>query len=101
MACKILISASGLADSGGAPAAAGASPQAPPPELELPEGALQQLFEEAAVMDRLRHPNLVTFMGLCRMPPCILTGERRGGGCRAECAAGGAGGRVLGAPLST
>ena len=26
-------------------------------------------------MARMRHPNVVSFMGLCRMPPCILTGE--------------------------
>jgi hypothetical protein len=28
-------------------------------------------------MARMRHPNLVNFMGLCTIPPCILTGERR------------------------
>lgn len=26
-------------------------------------------------MVRLRHPNILTFMGLCPVPPCILTGE--------------------------
>lgn len=25
-------------------------------------------------MSRLRHPNLVNFMGLCSVPPCIITG---------------------------
>lgn len=24
-------------------------------------------------MARMRHPNIVSFMGLCAMPPCILT----------------------------
>jgi hypothetical protein len=26
-------------------------------------------------MARMRHPNLVSFMGLCTIPPCILTGK--------------------------
>ena len=26
-------------------------------------------------MVRMRHPNLVSFMGLCVVPPCILTGK--------------------------
>ena len=30
-------------------------------------------------MARMRHPHVVSFMGLCRMPPCILTGEPQGG----------------------
>ena len=30
-------------------------------------------------MSRIRHPNIVSFMGLCTLPPCILTGT--GGQC--------------------
>ena len=38
---------------------------------------MRQLQEEAAVMARIRHPNLVSFLGLCMLPPCILTGKPR------------------------
>lgn len=31
--------------------------------------------QEAAVMARMRHPNVVQFMGLCRLPPALLTGK--------------------------
>lgn len=41
----------------------------------LPEGVLRQLVAEAAVLVRMRHPNVVSFLGLCTLPPCILTGE--------------------------
>ena len=30
--------------------------------------------QEAAVMTCMRHPNVVGFMGVCMMPPCIVTG---------------------------
>ena len=33
----------------------------------------RQLLAEAQVMSAMRHPNLVTFMGVCLLPPCILT----------------------------
>ena len=39
--------------------------------LELPAETMRQLHEEARVMARMRHPNLVTFLGLCSIPPCI------------------------------
>jgi hypothetical protein len=42
--------------------------------LELPADVMRALQEEAGVMARMRHPNLVSFMGLCTLPPCILTG---------------------------
>ncbi|KAL4458293.1 hypothetical protein ABPG75_013158 [Micractinium tetrahymenae] len=42
-------------------------------ELELPADITKQLQEEAVVMSRMRHPNVVSFMGLCTVPPCILT----------------------------
>ena len=32
--------------------------------------------QEAGVMARMRHPGLVSFMGLCTLPPCLLTGAR-------------------------
>ncbi|KAL4423124.1 hypothetical protein ABPG77_004807 [Micractinium sp. CCAP 211/92] len=41
-------------------------------ELELPAEITKQLQEEAVVMSRMRHPNVVSFMGLCMLPPCIL-----------------------------
>lgn len=43
-------------------------------DLVLPPRVMQGLQEEAAVMSRIRHPNVVAFMGLCTLPPCILTG---------------------------
>jgi len=43
--------------------------------LVLPEATTRELQKEAAVMARMRHPNIVAFMGLCTLPPCILTGE--------------------------
>lgn len=33
----------------------------------------RELLAEAQVMSAMRHPNLVTFMGVCLLPPCILT----------------------------
>jgi hypothetical protein len=32
------------------------------PSLELPDEVMKQLQEEAVVMSRMRHPNLVSFM---------------------------------------
>ncbi len=43
-------------------------------DLELPADVARRLQKEAGVMSGLRHPHLVTFLGLCTMPPCILTG---------------------------
>lgn len=42
--------------------------------LELPELTMSELQKESSVMARMRHPNIVSFMGLCALPPCILTG---------------------------
>ncbi|KAL4433230.1 hypothetical protein ABPG77_003278 [Micractinium sp. CCAP 211/92] len=42
-------------------------------DLELPADVARRLQKEAGVMSGLRHPHLVTFLGLCTMPPCILT----------------------------
>lgn len=33
----------------------------------------RELLAEAQVMSAMRHPNLVNFMGVCLLPPCILT----------------------------
>lgn len=30
--------------------------------------------QEASVMVHMRHPNLLNFLGLCTLPPCLLTG---------------------------
>jgi hypothetical protein len=31
--------------------------------------------QEAGIMGQLHHPNVVQFFGVCRNPPCLLTGE--------------------------
>lgn len=67
-----------------APTPAACAPAPPGPadfhgevaELELPAEVARRLQKEAGVMCGLRHPHLVTFLGLCTMPPCILTGAR-------------------------
>jgi serine/threonine protein kinase len=43
--------------------------------LELPPQTMSELQRESGVMARMRHPNIVSFMGLCALPPCILTGD--------------------------
>lgn len=48
-----------------------------PQRLELPAATMRELQQEAAVMAKLRHPCVVNFLGLCSMPPCIVTGEPR------------------------
>lgn len=42
--------------------------------LELPDAAMKELQKEAAMMAHMRHPNIVAFLGLCTLPPCIVTG---------------------------
>ncbi|KAL4855140.1 Glutamate synthase [NADH] [Chlorella vulgaris] len=41
--------------------------------LTLPSDLQAKLEEEAGIMARLRHPNVVQFFGVCRTPPCLLT----------------------------
>ncbi|KAL4421995.1 hypothetical protein ABPG77_011018, partial [Micractinium sp. CCAP 211/92] len=41
--------------------------------LELPQPVMSQLLQEARVMTKMRHPNIVNFVGICPLPPCILT----------------------------
>ncbi|KAL4422446.1 hypothetical protein ABPG75_008643 [Micractinium tetrahymenae] len=41
--------------------------------LAMDEAHLERLMAEAAVMANLRHPNIVTFMGLCTFPTCIVS----------------------------
>ena len=41
--------------------------------VQLAPGVLRGLQEEAAVMARMRHPNLLNLLGLCALPPCLLT----------------------------
>ncbi|PRW57024.1 Serine threonine- kinase CTR1 [Chlorella sorokiniana] len=42
-------------------------------ELQLPERVMRELQAEAAVMSRMRHPNVVQFMGLVALPPALIT----------------------------
>lgn len=42
-------------------------------ELSLPERTMRELQQEAAIMIRMRHPNIVSFMGLCTRPACLIT----------------------------
>lgn len=41
--------------------------------LELPGTVLAQLQAEALLMSRLRHPNVARLMGLCLLPPAIIS----------------------------
>ncbi|KAI7838582.1 hypothetical protein COHA_007653 [Chlorella ohadii] len=41
--------------------------------LELPDEKMRELEDEAAVMIRMRHPNVVQFLGLCQLPPALVT----------------------------
>ena len=44
--------------------------------VEGPEAGaalLASLKDEAGLMAALRHPNIVSFMGMCSSPPCIIT----------------------------
>ena len=42
--------------------------------MELPEATMKELQSEAAVMAQMRHPTIIGFMGMCTLPPCIMTG---------------------------
>ncbi|GAB4822575.1 hypothetical protein N2152v2_009621 [Parachlorella kessleri] len=41
--------------------------------LTLSNPVLENLQKEAALMCSLRHPSIVTFLGVCTVPPCIVT----------------------------
>lgn len=43
--------------------------------LELPDPVMRGLLDEARVLARIRHPNVLSFLGLCSLPPCLVTGE--------------------------
>ena len=43
--------------------------------LELPPTIMRELHKEAGVMAHARHENVINFMGICTLPPCIITGE--------------------------
>ena len=47
---------------------------------------LRTLEREVGILVRIRHPNVILFMGVCLEPPCVVTG-----GCPAP-AKGAAGG---------
>lgn len=59
VAAKVLLTDDVLSDSAAA--------------LEQLDALTRQLLVEAHVMSAMRHPNLVNFMGVCLLPPCILT----------------------------
>ncbi|KAL4443337.1 hypothetical protein ABPG75_011074 [Micractinium tetrahymenae] len=61
VACKVLIDKEVLAAAGPAKA------------LGLPSDLLAQLDGEASLLASLRHPNCVSFIGVCTSPPCIIT----------------------------
>ncbi|KAI7844168.1 hypothetical protein COHA_002303 [Chlorella ohadii] len=42
-------------------------------EMELPDRVMRELQAEAGVMSRMRHPNVVQFMGLVALPPALIT----------------------------
>lgn len=42
-------------------------------QLELPEQVLRDLQAEVAMMSRMRHPNVVQFMGVVAAPPALIT----------------------------
>ncbi|GAB4821009.1 hypothetical protein N2152v2_008055 [Parachlorella kessleri] len=41
--------------------------------ITLSNPVLENLQKEAALMCSLRHPNIVTFLGVCPFPPCVVT----------------------------
>ncbi|GAB4813555.1 hypothetical protein N2152v2_000601 [Parachlorella kessleri] len=41
--------------------------------LTLSNPVLENLQKEAVLMCKLRHPNIVTFLGVCPYPPCVVT----------------------------
>ena len=47
-----------------------------------PEGRFSERFfaAEAALVGRLRHPNVVQFIGVCTSPPAVVTGRQQAGG---------------------
>lgn len=42
-------------------------------QLVLSSPALAKLKDEAGLLASLRHPNIVSFYGVCHSPPCIVT----------------------------
>ena len=64
---------------------AAAAPAAAAPQPSLFEAKCPMLkctgmpcLQEAGLMASMHHPNVVNFLGICSLPPCILTGERLG-----------------------
>ena len=53
--------------------------------LRLPPRVLAELGAEAGLMCVLRHPNVCAFLGICQLPPCLVTGALgRGWGGHAQ-----------------
>lgn len=61
VACKILIDKEVMASMG------------PEKAMSLPSALLAKLDEEAGLLASLRYPNIVSFLGICTSPPCIVT----------------------------
>lgn len=50
----------------------------------ISQEVMRTLEREVGIMVKIRHPNVILFMGVCIEPPCVVTGERGiGGGQRA------------------
>jgi len=65
VAVKMLVDESTALDQLGRPG--------PAPVRDASSPLLAKLREEAGLMASLRHPNIVQFMGLCTLPPCVVT----------------------------
>lgn len=51
---------------------------------DISPDVLRTLEREVGILVRIRHPNVILFMGVCLEPPCVVTGGRwqaAGGAC--------------------
>lgn len=40
---------------------------------DIPASVMKTLEQEVSIMMKIRHPNIILFMGMCLKPPCIVT----------------------------
>jgi serine/threonine protein kinase len=40
---------------------------------DIPASVIKTLEQEVSIMMKIRHPNIILFMGMCLKPPCIVT----------------------------